>query len=95
MNPVSDSKFQYVYIIRSKKDGRWYSGCTGDLRKRLKEHNEGKFESWTKGRGPFEVIYYEAYRSLKDAFVREKQIKSGPGKEYMKRRLKRFLSLTG
>ena len=94
MNPVSDSKFQYVYIIRSIKDGKWYSGCTADLRKRLIEHNTGK-STWTKGRGPFELIYYEAYRDLKDAFVREKQIKSGPGKEYMKRRLKRFLSLTG
>ena len=95
MNPVSDSKFQYVYILRSKKDGRWYSGCTGDLRKRLREHNSGAFESWTKGRGPFEIIYYEAYRNVKDAFTREKQIKSGPGKEYVRRRLKRFLSLTG
>lgn len=95
MNPVSDRHFQYVYVLRSKKDGNWYSGCTGDLRKRLKEHNEGKFESWTKGRGPFEVIYYEAYRNVKDAFAREKQVKSGPGKEYIKRRLGRFLSLTG
>jgi putative endonuclease len=95
MNPVSDSKFQYVYIIRSKKDGRWYSGCTKDLRKRLKEHNEGQFEVWTKGRGPFELIYYEAYRNTKDAFARKKQIKSGPGKEYVRRKLKRFLSLTG
>lgn len=95
MNPVSDSKFQYVYILRSIKDGRWYSGCTADLRKRLKEHNSGKFESWTRGRGPFELIYYEAYRNIKDAFAREKQIKSGPGKEYIHRKLKRFLSLTG
>jgi len=94
MNPVSDSKFQYVYLLRSKKDGKWYSGCTGDLRKRLREHNTGE-STWTKGRGPFELIYYEAYRNIKDAFAREKQIKSGLGKEYIKRRLKRFLSLTG
>lgn len=95
MNPVSDKHFQYVYILRSKNDGRWYTGCTADLRKRLSEHNDGKFESWTKGRGPFEIIYYEAYLNSKDAFAREKQLKSGLGKEYMKRRLKRFLSLTG
>lgn len=94
MNPVSDSKFQYVYVIRSRKDGKWYSGCTGDLRKRLSEHNTGK-SIWTKGRGPFELIYYEAFKNIKDAFAREKQIKSGPGKEYIKRKLRRFLSLTG
>ena len=88
MNPVSDG-FHYVYILRSKKDGKWYTACTEDLRKRLDEHNTGKFESWTKGRGPFEIIYYEAYRNNRDAFAREKHIKSGPGKEYVKRRFKK------
>ena len=96
MNPVSDiTKFTYVYILRSQKDNRWYSGCTSDLRKRFKEHNNGEFKSWTKGRGPFELIYYEAYRHPKDAWAREKQLKSGLGKRYIKERLKRFLSLTG
>jgi len=96
MNPVSDSsKFHYVYILRSKKNGQWYTGCTSDLRKRFKQHNNGEFNTWTKGRGPFELIYYEAYLNQKDAFTREKQLKSGSGKRYMRERLKRFLSLTG
>jgi len=96
MNPVSDNpKFYYVYILRSKKDGQWYTGYTSDLRKRFKQHNNGEFNSWTKGRGPFELIYYEAYLHSKDAQAREKQIKSGPGRRYMRERLKRFLSLTG
>lgn len=96
MNPVSDKpKFQYVYVLRSKKDGCWYAGCTSDLRKRFKQHNEEKFKSWTKGRGPFELIYYEAYLHQKDAWAREKQIKSGLGKRYTRERLKHFLSLTG
>ena len=96
MSPVSDKpKFCYVYILRSKKSNQWYTGCTTDLWKRFREHNDGKFKSWTKGRGPFELIYYEAYLHPKDAFAREKQIKSGPGKRYMQERLKRFLSLTG
>jgi putative endonuclease len=89
------AKFHYVYILRSVKSGQWYSGCTSDLRKRLEQHNSGKFESWTKGRGPFELIYYEAYKNMSDAFAREKNIKSGPGKRYVRERLKRFLSLTG
>ena len=96
MNPVSDNmKFYYVYILRSKKTSDWYTGCTSDLRKRFKQHNTGEFNSWTKGRAPFELIYYEAYRHSKDAYAREKQLKSGPGKRYMRERLKRFLSLTG
>lgn len=85
---------QYVYVLRSTKDGKWYTGCREDLRKRFNEHNDGKGES-TKGRGPLELIYYEASLNSEDAFAREKYLKSGMGKRYLKNRLKRFLSLTG
>ncbi|OGD68227.1 excinuclease ABC subunit C [Candidatus Campbellbacteria bacterium RIFCSPLOWO2_01_FULL_34_15] len=84
----------YTYIIKSNKDGKWYTGTTNDLRKRFKLHNDGEVTS-TKGRGPFKIIYYEACIDKFDAFNREKYLKSGPGKRYVKNRLKRFLSLTG
>jgi putative endonuclease len=60
----------YVYVLKSKKDSRWYTGCTNNLRKRFNEHIEEKVIS-AKGRGPFELIYYEASLSEKDAFQRE------------------------
>ncbi|MCK4918422.1 MAG: GIY-YIG nuclease family protein [Candidatus Pacebacteria bacterium] len=85
---------KYVYILKSKKDGMWYTGATGNLRKRFKLHNENKIPS-TNSRGPFMLIYYEACISSEDAFTREKYLKSGVGKRYIKNRLKRFLSLTG
>jgi len=94
MSPVRENKMQYIYLLQSKKDKRWYTGCTNNLRKRFKEHNEGLVSS-TKGRGPFCVIYYEACINKDDAFAREKYLKSGMGKRYLKNRLKRFLSLTG
>jgi len=84
----------YTYILQSKKNKRWYTGCTNDLRKRFKEHNDNLVFS-TKGRGPFKLIYYEACLSKDDAFARERYLKSGMGKRYLKNRLKRFLSLTG
>ncbi len=84
----------YTYVLKSKKDGKWYTGCTEDLRKRFKEHNENKIAS-TKGRGPLEVLYYEACSDKHDAFTREKYLKTGMGKRYLKNRLKRFLTLTG
>ncbi|OGD69804.1 excinuclease ABC subunit C [Candidatus Campbellbacteria bacterium RIFCSPLOWO2_02_FULL_35_11] len=84
----------YTYIIKSKRDNKWYTGVTNDLRKRFKLHNDGEVTS-TKGRGPFELIYYEACINKYDAFAREKFLKSGAGKKYIKNRLKRFLSLTG
>lgn len=84
----------YVYIIKSKRDNKWYTGYTDDLRKRFKEHNNNKVSS-TKNRGPFELIYYEACLNKYDALLREKYLKTGMGKRYLKNRLKRFLSLTG
>ncbi|MGC9048837.1 MAG: GIY-YIG nuclease family protein [Patescibacteria group bacterium] len=52
----------WAYILKSKKDHKLYIGSTDDLRKRLKQHNQGKVVS-TKLHVPFELIYYEAYKS--------------------------------
>mgnify|MGYP000902065522 CR=1 FL=1 len=84
----------YVYVIKSSQDGKLYTGCTEDLRKRFSDHNDGKVYS-TKNRGPFILIYYEASLEKADAYAREKYLKTGMGKRYLKNRLKRFLSLTG
>ncbi|MAF80304.1 excinuclease ABC subunit C [bacterium] len=94
MNPVRDSQFYYVYVLRSKNSTIWYTGFTADLRKRFKEHSNEKI-GWTKSRRPFELMYYEACKNITDARSREKYLKSGMGKRYLKNRLKRFLSLTG
>ena len=84
----------YTYVIRSKKDNKYYTGTTANLRKRFNEHNENKVTS-TKNRGPFELIYYEGCINKIDAFTRERHLKTGMGKRYLNSRLKRFLSLTG
>ena len=95
MIPLEIKKFMfYTYILQSTKSDMWYTGSTGDLRKRLSQHNTGK-SLYTKGRGPFKLIYYEACCNEDDAKSRELYLKSGPGKRYIKNRLKRFLSLTG
>ncbi len=64
----------YLYILKSKKDGNLYIGSTKDLEKRINQHNAGKVFS-TKTRIPFELIYYEAYKSEHDARYREKNLK--------------------
>lgn len=84
----------YVYVIQSKKDKKLYTGFTNNLRKRFLEHNGQKVRS-TKSRGPFILIYYEASLDEYDARSREKYLKSGMGKRYIRNRIKRFLSLTG
>lgn len=81
----------YVYILKSLKDDKIYIGFTNNLRKRLKEHNQLKVFS-TKGRGPFDLIYYEAYKNEKDAKLREKMIKHF-GSAYAKLKLRLSNSL--
>ena len=73
MNPHTNIMF-YVYVIKSKKDGNLYIGSTNDLKRRMKQHNSGLGLS-TKPRKPFELIYYEAYKSEKDARKRESNLK--------------------
>lgn len=68
----------YVYVLKSKSDGKLYIGYTGDLRKRINEHNNGLVQS-TKTRTPLTLVYYEAYAGEKDARQREKMLKSFSG----------------
>ena len=64
----------YVYVLRSKKDHLLYVGSTKDLKKRFQQHNLGQVFS-TKSRLPFELLYYEAYKSEGDARHRESNLK--------------------
>ncbi len=50
-------------------------GYTNDLRRRIKEHNTRKGGKYTKNKGKFFLIYYEAYRSREDAKRREDNLK--------------------
>jgi putative endonuclease len=82
----------YVYIIKSKTNGKLYLGCTSDLKKILFEHNANK-SSYTKFKGPWEVRYYEAFFSKEDAFGREQRLKNNMrGLQKLKKRTKKSLS---
>lgn len=83
--------FYYTYVLKSKKDGQFYTGCTKDLKLRFEQHKRGKVES-TEKRRPLELIYYEACKSEKDAFHREKYLKRYYGKLYLGNRLKSYLT---
>lgn len=80
----------YVYLLLSENDGNFYTGSTIDLRCRIEEHNCGKVES-TFNRRPLKLIYYEACISEADAKRRERYLKSGMGKKYIRNRIKDYL----
>ena len=76
----------YTYVLKSEKDGKLYVGFCEDLKIRLKEHQNGFVKS-TKNRRPLVLIYYEACKDKQDAINREKQLKTGFGRAYLKRRI--------
>lgn len=73
----------YVYVIRSEKDGRFYVGMTENVSNRLVQHNKGMTFS-TKGYRPWILFFYEEFNTRLEARAREKYLKSGIGKEYIK-----------
>lgn len=83
--------FYYVYILQNQKDKSFYIGYTSDLKKRFKEHNDGKNQA-TKPFRPYNLIFYEAFLSRIDAKNREVYLKSGYGRKTIKAMLDRYLS---
>lgn len=83
---TTDSCMWNVYILQSKKDGRYYIGCTNNLERRVREHNLG-YNTSTKSRLPLELVYTESYASSTQAFLREKEIKSYKGGNSFKKLL--------
>jgi len=73
----------HVYVIKSKDHDRYYIGITSDLTRRINEHNSGKTRS-TKGYKPWDLYYFEEYATRQEARQREKYLKSGEGREYIR-----------
>jgi putative endonuclease len=73
----------YVYVLKSLKNNRFYTGSTSDISRRLNEHNSGKNKS-TKYTYPFELVYQERYDSRSAAYRREMYLKTGNGRRELK-----------
>jgi putative endonuclease len=79
-----------VYLLHSTKDNGFYIGFSTDLKRRLSEHTRGASFA-TKFRGPWKLIYYEAYTEREDAEGREKFLKSGAGRRFLRAQLRNYL----
>jgi len=78
------TQMEFVYILRSEKDRKLYIGLTNNLTRRLEEHNTGRVFS-TKGRKPMKIVRVEEYSNRKEAAEREKFLKTGQGRELLKK----------
>jgi putative endonuclease len=77
----------YVYLIECQDDKSWYIGYSADLSRRIKDHQSGNGCCTTGMKKNWKLVYYEAYIDKRDAIGREKFLKSGSGRKYLKRNL--------
>ena len=79
--------FYYVYVLKNLKSSLLYVGITSDLKRRVVEHNSDK-STYTKNKGKWMPVYFEGYRSKKDAICRERMLKRhGSSYGHLKRRI--------
>jgi len=74
----------FLYVLKSESFQRTYVGISLDPKKRLIEHNAGKTKS-TKRFTPWEIVHTEKFNSRSAARKREIFLKSGAGREWIKR----------
>lgn len=76
-----------VYILQSETTGKLYTGQTSDLERRLREHNDeeiGRQRFTRKQWGPWRLLYSEEMPTRSEALKREKYLKTGKGREWIK-----------
>ena len=68
----------YIYIITNNNHTVLYTGVTSNLTKRIKEHQDKRYQgSFSARYNVNKIVYYEAFQMIGDAISREKQIKAG------------------
>jgi len=69
----------WMYIVQCA-DGSYYTGSTNNIELRLQQHQNGEGARHTRKRLPVTLVYYEEYPRIKEAFLREKQVRTGAEK---------------
>lgn len=81
----------YVYVLQSTGNKSWYIGYSANLRQRVERHQKGDGARTTSRKEGWKLIYYEAYLDERDAKGRERFLKSGSGRTFLKKQLVHFL----
>jgi putative endonuclease len=62
-----------MYILKCS-NRLYYVGSTNNLDLRIEKHNAGEGANFTKKNLPVELVYFEEFDRIDEAFFREKQI---------------------
>lgn len=88
MIPRNEVKWDmyYVYILKSSKTKKYYTGVTDNLKRRIKEHNSrnSDYTSWS---GPYNLIWCSIFKNKEKAYDFEKYLKSSSGFAFRNKRL--------
>ena len=76
----------FIYVLKSQVDGRLYKGLTNNIERRIYEHNNGNTKS-TRSYRPWKLVHKESFDSRAEAREKEKYLKSGIGREFLKKTL--------
>ncbi len=70
----------YIYVLKSQKNNRYYTGSAQDVGARVAQHNAGK-SPYDKLNKPFDILHQEAFSTRGEAVRRERYLKTGKGRE--------------
>ena len=76
-----------VYVLYSSKFNKTYVGFTSNLKERFKSHNELGTKGYTVKFRPWTIAFTEEYETKPEAMKREKALKGGKGRAYIKAKL--------
>ena len=83
----------WIYLLENQNDKGWYIGYTSNLKQRITNHQAGIGGKTTSQRERWKLIYCEGYVRKEDAMGRERYLKSGSGRTYLKKQMKNYLSI--
>ena len=90
--PIPQKGKYFVYVLLCADDS-FYIGMTDDLYRRWFEHKTGQGAKWTKAQTPIKVIHHEVFDSRSAAAEREKELKTGFGRKWLKREYAKLCSV--
>ena len=66
----------YVYFMTNKSNQVLYIGVTNNLEKRVAQHKNHEYKGFTDKYNCTKLVYYEEFKDIGAAIIREKQIKN-------------------